>query len=386
MQYNFYTFVRTKINRISMKKFFLYICPLLIVLGFVACERDDDEPIRERKVITRLYVSTEDYDGGGASSFYNVWAVDEVDSTDFSEVGSVYTFTSSAKGGSFIHFSPFSGLLFQGSINSSVYLDTAVQVMTVSDVGVLRNVGQVATRRLDNTLGLYYTVVNSGNLSDDFLLTLNSSDTSGANLFAFARPRNSGRYAKPRFTMNLDFIPWGIEVNNADAYITSVGNSAGSTGESKVVVYKDYTSKLIANTPDSVITDITRYDLEVVGAQNLRGISYSANKDLLVLTDYSGAGSGSVGRILLFEEFSKNTASGEITPTRIITSPVLKQPLDVAVDTRATGKYLFVADPVARRVFRFGIDDSGVKEPSATLDLNNRAPRSVSLDARDSSN
>ena len=90
----------------------------------------------------------------------------------------------------------------------------------------------------------------------------------------------------------------------------------------------------------------------------------------------------SKGRILFFEGFSTYTTNEEITPTRIITSAVLKQPMDVAIDSRTDGKYIYVADPIAKRVFRFLIDDVGDKEPNISLNLNGRSPQSISLDAR----
>jgi len=366
-----------------MKQLSLLFVFLCIVGGFSACMRDDDEPAVIRRDISRLYVSTSDYNGNSGNNFHNVFVLDPADSSVFPPANrdSIYQFTSAAKGGSFINFSPFSGgLLFQGSQNSPVYVDTAVQIMNVSNTGVLRNIGRLGTRKFNDVRGLAYTIVNEGNLSDDYLLVLNT-DT----MFVVDRPTSKGSSSlvKARYHMPLNYNPWGINISNRDVFVSSYANEERPEAINGVVVYKDLTSKFVSNSPDSLLSGYARFDLTISDVENVRGLSYSKEKDLLVVTDFSGAGNNSVGRILFFEKFSQYTSSQTIVPNRVIKSSLLKQPLDVAIDTRSTGRFIYVADPIAKRVFRFNITDDGVNvEPNAQIDLFGRTPVSVSLDAR----
>ncbi len=357
-----------------MKNLLLYLFPLLLCVTFVSCQRDDDEPIKVTRQISRLYVSTSDYQANSNTDFYNVWAIDPVDSIDFPDISKIYKFASSALGGNTIHYSPNSdGLLFQGSMNSPVFRDTAIQVMTISRQGVLTNSGLLGNRLYNRVRGLHYTVVVDGQVNQDFLLAVNAGDT--VNLFAFDRPRNKRGFTKPRFQTELDFNPWAILVNGQDVIISKAESDGG------VVVYKDYTKKLL-NTVDTVLQVSKSYELKIDGASNIRGMSYSKSKDILVLTDYEGEGVNTKGRILVIENFSSYNSNAVITPTRVIKSDKLIQPLDVAIDPREDGKYLYVADPIARRVFRFLIDDNGTVSPNQELNLMGRAPQSLSLDAR----
>lgn len=366
-----------------MRRFlFFFLIPALFVSA-ISCQRDDDEPApRELKAISRLYVSTSDYQAGASTSISNVTVIDPADQDAFPAANTFYTYLSAVKGGKMIHYTPESGLVFQGSINTPGTLDTAIQVMRVAINGGLSTVAKLATRRLDNVRGLYYTVVNDGpTLSEEMLIALNKSDSSHIKpyLFAFRKPTSTGFLAKPRFEMQLDFIPWGLTINNKDVFIVKTGENGG------VVAYKDFTQNFIDKV-DTVLTNISMsYELTVTGAKNLRGISYSKSKDILVLTDYDvESNMPKNGKILIFENFSTQNTTKSISPTRVITglTSLLQQPMDVAIDPRADGKYIYVADAQAKRVFRFLIEDEGNVKPNVELNLDNKTPMSLSLDAR----
>ena len=371
-----------------MRKYlFLYLIPALIV-GVISCQREDDEPpAREIKAISRLYVSTSDYQAGASTNLENVWVKDPADGEDFESMTDVKGYVTAAKGGRSIHFSPLSdGMVFQGSINSPGTYDTAIHVMTVGVTGIVSTRSKLPNRRFDNIRGLYYTVVNNdgGTLSEEYLLAVQKSDTvANPYLFAFYRPRSSGgSWAKPRFQLALDYIPWGLTLDGKDVYIVRTGNE---TIEGGISVYKGFTQNLLEKV-DSTLTNISpTYTLTIEGARNLRGISYSKAKDLLVMTDYSVVGNEITnGRILIFENFSSNSSTQKISPTRIITgaSTRLKQPMDVAIDPREDGKYIYVADSGTKRVLRYLIEDDGNKAPDAELNLKGRTPEALSLDAR----
>lgn len=368
------------------KILFLYLIPTLL-LAAVSCQRDDDEPpARPIKPISRLYVSTSDYQAGASSNFENLWVVDPADDDTFAPIANVKGVVSGAKGGRTIHYSPLnSGMVFQSSINSFGTNDTSVQVLSVNLQGLPTYRAKLSNRRLDNVRGMHYVVVNNnaGTLNQDFLLALQKSDTvETPYLFAFSRPVNTGVLAKPRFQMPLDYIPWGLTVYNQDMYIVRTGDT---DTEGAIVAYKEFTQKLIGR-EDSTITNVTpSYILTIEGAHNLRGIAYSKAKDIMVMTDYSVSGNTvNNGRILIFDNFSSNTTNQKISPSRIITGATTKlnQPMDVAIDVRPEGKYIYVADSGAKRVFRYLIDDSGDIAPNGELNLRNRTPESLSLDAR----
>ncbi|MCA5004495.1 NHL repeat-containing protein [Sphingobacterium bovistauri] len=364
------------------KYLFFFLIPSLLI-GAVSCQRNDDEPpAREIKEISRLYVSTSDYQAGASTNISNVTVIDPADQDEFPAASTFYTYVSAAKGGRMIHYTPESGLVFQGSINTPGTLDTTIQVMRVAINGVISSAAKLSSRRLDNVRGLHYTVVNDGPaLSEEMLIALNKSDSTHIKpyLFAFRRPTSTGFLAKPRFEMELDFIPWGLTINNKDVFIVKTGDNGG------IVAYKDFTQSFIDKV-DTVLTNIPKsFELTVNGSKNLRGISYSKSKDILVLTDYDVISNvPQNGRILIFENFSTQNSTKTIEPTRVISgaSSLLKQPMDVAIDPREAGKYIYVADSQAKRVFRFLISDEGNVKPNIELNLGNKTPESISLDAR----
>lgn len=367
-----------------MNNYLLSIVAVVGIFSVVGCSRDDDEPERERRSISRLYVSTSDYaENSAGADLFNVWAVDSVTAAEIPAESTYYRFTSAAKGGNMIHYSPFSGgVLFQGSMNPRANLDTAVHVMTISKTGVISNGSSIRNRLYDKVRGLFYAVVNGGQLSEDYLLYANASDTTNGldvpnyNLFAIDRPRNKGSFTRPRYRMKLTDNPWGVIMVDNDLLISKADVNGG------VRVFKNFNSILLAG-KDSVVTTPENYLLTVSGANNIRGLAYSKAADVLLLTDFIQNGT-SIGRILIFEKFSQYKAAQTIIPTRIVSGALtrLVEPLDVAIDTRAGGEYFFVADPVARRVFRFLIADEGNVAPNKELKFSDRPPRSISLDSR----
>lgn len=372
-----------------MKKFPLFLIILCVLLGFWACERDDDEPAGANRVISRLYVSTSDYDGTG-TRFNNVFVIDPADSSAFPAENrdSILGITSAAKGGRFIHFTPFGGVIFQGSQNDPSYRDTTVQVMSVNEKGgISPDYGRIPNRRFDGVRGLFYTNVNEGTASFEFLLMLNSSVLSNPkgtidSLFVIERPKSQRNYSVPRFYMPLDYNPWGIWISDTDVFISSFTEASKPNSPNGIIVYKNLTSRLISSNPDTLLKDYARFDLEISGARRIRGLSYSKAKDIMVVSDVDPQVGGTEGRILVFLNFSTLNTSQTITPDRVITSSSLQTPMDVAIDTRAEGKYIYVADAGSKRVLRFNIEDDGKVDPNASVGLFGRTPVSLSLDAR----
>lgn len=369
-----------------MRKYSLLIWMLCGILVFLACERNDDEPIIGERQISRLYVSTSDYDPNGGDNFYNVYVIDPADSNAFPPIDSIYKFRSGAKGGRFLRYTPYNnGVVFQASQNLPGDIDTAIQVMSVSRTGVLGINHRLSTGKFNNVRGIDYSIKAEGDIVGEYLLVLNANSVNDT-LYIANNPSRANSRFKPRYELPLNYNSWSVQVVDYDVFVTSFSNANRPSSVNGVMVYKNLIKEFLANKPDTLLsnTNAPRIDLVVKDAQNIRGISYSKVKDLLVLTDFSGQGENASGRILFFDNFStKTNANGTITADRIITSSgVLKQPLDVAIDVREEGKYIYVADPVAKRVFRYSISDQGEVKPNLELNLAGRAPQSVSLDAR----
>ena len=363
-----------------MRKYLFYFIPVLLLGYLVSCVRDDDEPPeREIKAFSRLYVSTSDYQAGAATSLENVWVIDPADEDEFPDEKDIKGYISAAKGGKVIHFSPLSdGMIFQGSMNAPGTLDTSIHILSVNKLGAVSTRAKLSNRRYDNVRGLFYTVVNSGQLNEGYLVAVNKSDSlANASMFMFKRPETGGY--RPRFQMSLDYIPWGLTIDGKDVYVVKTG------GQDAIVAYKGFTQNLVEKVDTNLVNILPSYSLTVAGAKNLRGISYSKAKDILVLTDYDVESNViKNGRILVVEQFSTHNTTKSITPTRIIQGDAtkLKQPMDVAIDTRADGKYMYVADAGSNLVLRYLIDDDGNVSPKGSLAFKGRSPQSISLDSR----
>lgn len=141
-----------------------------------------------------------------------------------------------------------------------------------------------------------------------------------------------------------------------------------------VNLYTNMSSKLEGTedlSPQAVLT--------VAGADALRGIAYSEILDLLVLTEFEK------GQILIFENASQLFSGGSdvITPTRVISgsNTSLAGPIDVAIDDRAGGQMLYVADKPSKSILRFNLEAQGNTSPlfQTRLPL---TPESLFLDAR----
>lgn len=369
-----------------MRSYFLLILLLCTGLFFLACERNDDEPIIGTRKISRLYVSTSDYDPNAGDNFYNVYVVDPADSSVFPPLDSIYKFRSGAKGGRFIRYTPFNnGLVFQASQNAPGDIDTAIQVMSVSPTGVLGINHRLSTGKFNNVRGIDYSMKREGDVVGEYLLVLNSNIINDT-LYVVNNPSRSNSRLRPRYELPLVYNSWSVQVSDYDVLVSSYSNTNKPGSINGVMVYKDLIKKFLSENADTLLANasVPRLELSVKDATNIRGLSYSRLKDLLVLTDYSGQGDDAKGRILFFDDFStKSNESGTIVADRIITSTgTLKQPLDVSIDTREGGKYIYVADAGAKRVFRYLLSDHGEVAPNLELNLGGRTPQSVSLDAR----
>ncbi|HMR18875.1 MAG TPA: hypothetical protein PKA53_06225 [Sphingobacterium sp.] len=352
----------------KVAKYSFYIYAVLLACVAWSCERDDDEPRKARKPISRLYVSTSEYVPNSADAqVRNVFVIDPADSSEFTAQGAL-AYTSGAKGGSAIHFSPFAKNVFQASMNTPAYIDTIIQVLSVNENGQLAPWGTIGNRLFNNIKGLWYN-----SFDNQLLFTNLGNDT--VSVFVVNRPTNIRGFARPAYQVMLDDRVWGMQLDSTHLYLSKTGVDGG------ILVFKDFVDVVNAKR-DTLVKDLQPdYRLTVPGTNNIRGLSYSKVADILVLSDYIGEGTN--GRVLIFENFSSHKTNGTLTPTRVIsgTATSLQQPLDVAIDAREGGPYIYVADAKAKRILRFNITDEGNVAPDAELSVGN-TPQSLFLDSR----
>lgn len=331
---------------------FVLLLTLLPVL-FFGCVRNDDEPLIPRAPISRLYVSLFEFQTDEtADPYYNMGVLDPADA----EVMNGSVFNSGVQEGSGVFFSPEAGRLFQGSV-----LNQTIILMSVTDVGIPQQSGRISNEDLTAIRGLHYDHNNRN------LYVANNWTPSG--IYVFDNPMNRNGEVEPLRYFPLGGVrPWGITMWDDQLLVVRTGEQGG------VNLYKDVTGQISGTedmTPDAMLT--------VSGTSSLRGVAYSKQLDLMVLTDYDQA------RLLVFENASELFNQGEATivPTRIISGAAtgLMGPTDVSIDDRADSELIYVADKRSKSILRFDAAASG-NTPYQAVTVFPLSPEAIFLDAR----
>ncbi|MGO3805191.1 MAG: hypothetical protein ACTJHT_02690 [Sphingobacterium sp.] len=364
-----------KVNNIVYK----VVAVIALLIGFYACEEDDAEPKLDVKKFSRLYVSFEAFNSSNAGvSDTNIRIIYPADSSEFKySLGNV----SEARGGGVIYFNPFLKGLFQASANLPGLVDTAVYIMNVGEkTGILSNTGAIRNELLSNVRGLAY---NRG--YDEMYIVNSSSGNPG--IYVVDRPKTRSQpQTRPLKKLNAPGIEmWGAAYNSGEdrLYTSKLGQDAA------IYVFKDL-STIVPSTVDSTARIDPFQTLSIADASNLRGLFFDSVKNVLAITDFGDGTTEGTGRILVFDNFTNTVGTDgnhAITPSRIITGAAtgLTQPVDVAIDTRETGVYLYAADRQAKKVFRFMLSDDGNVEPDKVLQTGSQIPVGLALDTRDDS-
>lgn len=344
----------------------------LVFLGaltlFTACEMNDDEPAKS-SAISRLYVSYSDYQFDiNRPKINNISIVSNADSSDFGVLK--LDFLSPAAGGSAIYFHPGAKTVFQSSLNRTER-DSTVYNMYVGETGQLTNKGKIIYERMVSPRGLVFHPYL------DKLYVVQMLDGTPS-VLVYDRPRGIDRQVIPSqiFGFEGSKLYFDAAIVNSNLILSRQGANGGLDIFEKLISSRDIALNNIQPTRS----------LTVTGANNIQGVSIDTVNNVLAMTDYTTPTTGDpVGRILIFENFSEiSKASGTITPTRIITgaNTKLKGPTDVDLDFRQDSKYLYVADPVSKAVYRFDKNAEGDVAPNATFERSGLSPISLSLDAR----
>lgn len=346
---------------------------LLAILICLSCSDDSVEPDQQAFDFSRLYVSLEEY--GTSNSGLpdtNIRVVRRADSTVFSFDT---THLSPARGGGPIYFNPFLKALIQASANPTGANDPSLYVVNINDKGELANTSASMTSSFFSSVkGLAY------HRASDALFVVNANGENSG-IYVVDRPKNMSRNQKPRknlFTGNLPM--WGAAYKSNQLFVSKQGDNGG------IYVF-DNIATVRVNPVDSSAQFAPSRTLEIDGAKNLRGLCYDTLKNVLAITDYTDGTTVGTGRILIFEAFGTMLSGSKLEPTRIITGAAtqLTQPVDVAIDSRATGQYIYVADKT-KKIFRFKITDNGNVQPDKILDTEEfGTPVGLALDSRDES-
>lgn len=374
-------------NRLS--HFLVLFGLVTFVTGLASCERDDDEPTPPVRPISRLYVSTSEYQvNSNLPRFDNVFVVDPADGDEFSRITT--RFNSNAIGGNLILYHPEFRHVFHSSINRPDVTnleDTTVRVLSVDrQTGMLGLRGTITSDQLNAIRGMDYH-----GFSQQALFV--NADGMASHIFVYPRPESLSRPTPPRFRMPITglgegLLPTALMVHDVNLDENSMENIVYLTtavledevAEAQIVGYKNLIQRFVGDTViNNVVPDFV---LTIPEAKNLNDIAYSPLLDLLVAVDYNN----NRGRILFFDNFSAQTSTGTLTPNRVIegAATLLKTPRAVEIDKRENASYLYVADSEDKSVLRFRIDAEGNVEPNARLEIlgGTRTPMGISLDAR----
>jgi len=347
-------------------KFTTTLYLLFILICVTGCIRDDAEPTPGETNISRLYISTSEFQPNtGAVAFNNIFLISPADTNNFEQNRS-QAFTSEAKGGSIIHYNPISSMLYQGSQNNLGLSDTVVYGMEAGRTGTLSNRSRIRNKLFQNVKGLAYDQRN------DNLYVYENLQRS---IYVINNPKGRSNFTVPNAGVKVtgDISGWALAMRGTDLFLTTTGANGG------IAVLPG----AVTNEPFKNVTDIKILPLQ--GSANIRGMAYDTVKNVLALTDYAISGGTSTGKIYIFENVADLKSLTSLTPTRTITgaATLLQEPIDVAIDTRESGKYLYVADQKAKKVFRFRIDAQGNEAPDAVhTPANGYTPVSIALDAR----
>src|SRR5690606_36834548 len=354
------------------------LAALALVLGFYACEEDDDVgPGLEISEISRLYVSFEEYGTTDERADTNIRIIQPADST-------VFTFreshVSQAQGGGPIYFNPYVKTIFQASANREEVtngLDTVISAVEVQQTGRLNNVGNgIRSRYYSKVKGFVYHAATRS------LLAVNGEGTD-AGIYVVDNPRSTGNQKQPyKKLVNENLNMWGAAYESDRLFTSKISAPAG------IYMFQNLTT-LPVRASDSVATLNPVRTFRIEGAsEKLRGLSYDTIKNVMAIAELGDGTTVGSGRSRIFDHFSRLIEGNTdvIRPSRVITGPNtgLISPVDVAIDMRASGVYLYVADREAKKISRFRYRDEGNVEPADVIDtsglLYGRTPVGLALD------
>ena len=327
----------------------LAICLIPAIL-FIKCAKDKNEPMPQ-STISRLYVSNADTD----AAILNTLIFDPADQATFQEA---YAFNSQLPDGNGILFDPFSGTVFQVSRKNK-----NIRTFTVNTDGTLINKNSFIDEGLTSAREMAFDKSRN-------MLYVSSNTDSAIYVYTSASTLTGTVTANKK--LKLDGQPWGIHLDGDRLFVV--------IDQDKVEVQLfESASALVVGTisPTKKIT--------VAGARRLHGITYSEERDALILTEIADPSSVVDGAIYIIEEANaKFTVTGAVvTPGRVIsgTNTGLVNPVDVAWDDRQGKDLIYIAEKTNKKILVFRYADDGNIIPLINHVLST-SPEALYIDAR----
>ena len=164
------------------------------------------------------------------------------------------------------------------------------------------------------------------------------ASNSDSKILAYDDPYSLNGTVSASRVLNLNGQPWGITYDQVN---------------DRLFVAKDVTDAFqVYNNPASLDGTVSPdSEISITGATRVHGITYSPILDVLVVTEIGAASGGAFnmdGGYYLIGGVSGAIASGatSLTPTRTVigTNTKMGNPVDVAIDDRDGGHYIYIAE------------------------------------------
>ncbi len=323
-----------------------------LVSALTGCAKDDNEAL-PKSTVSRLYVSNADTDASVTSTLI-------FDPADGTSLDTPDRFDTKLPDGNGIVFDPFSGTVFQVSRQAK-----NVRTFTVNTNGSLTAKASFVDENLPSAREIAY---------DRLKKTLYVASNSDSAIYVYVGVDTISGNARATKKLKLNGQPWGIHLENDNLYVVIDQNRV------EVQLFQSVSALQVGSIePSKKIT--------IAGAKRLHGITYSAARDVLILTDIGEASLGnftSDGAIYTISGAAgKFTTGGSVVPTTAISglSTNLGNPVDVAWDSRSEKDMIYVAEKANKKILVFKLTDNGNVAPTVSASLTS-LPEAIYLDAR----
>lgn len=327
------------------------ILQALCLLPFLisGCMKDDNEPMPQ-STVSRLYVSNADTD----AAVSNTLIFDPADQSAFSEP---YKFNSQLPDANGILFDPFSGTVFQVSRRNK-----NIKTFTVNTDGSLSNKNSFIDEGLTSAREIAF------DRNRDILYISSNTDSA---IYVYNKASTLTGVVLADKKLKLNGQPWGIHLEDDRLFVVI------DQARAEVQLFETASALEVGSIiPVKKIT--------VNGAVRLQGITYSQDRDILILTDIGDTSSDSDGSVYIITEAgAKFTAGTPVTPGKSIKglNTGLGNPVDVAWDDRTGKDLIYIAERSRRKILVFKFTDNGNIAPSVVANLTS-SPEAIYLDAR----
>lgn len=301
-----------------------------------------------------MYVSNADTDASVMSTII-------FDPADGATLDSPDKYDTKLPDGNGIVFDPYSGTVYQVSRQAK-----NIRTFTVNPNGSLAQKGSFIDDALPSAREIAF---------DRIRKTLYVASNVDSALYVYVGIDTIAGTARATKKLKLNGQPWGIHLEKDNLFVVIDQDSV------QVQLFENAYSLAVG-------TIAPNKKINVTGAKRLHGITYSSERDALILTDIgeaTGNGSNSDGKIHIIEgALAKFLPKGAaVAPTRTITgiSTGLGNPVDVAWDTRTGKDLIYVAEKANKKILVFKFKDIGNITPTRTANLSS-SPEAIYLDAR----